>query len=94
MSIKEAAEKGDLSQVRLELKDYEKQRDRSLPSRGRPSSSQPPAITVPRPFSFMQRDSSKTRSIREMKLAEMIAEKQAEEDAIVNYQFRHKEPPP
>lgn len=95
-AIRRAAEKGDLSQVRLEVKDYTRgdsgKPRRSLSAKRR--GSQPPAITVPQPFGFMRRDQSKTRSIRELRVAEMVAEKDEEEQAAINYQFRHREPPP
>lgn len=40
-------------------------------------------VTVPQPFGFDMRDKSKTKTIRERKIDEMIAEKKVSEDNLI-----------
>ena len=58
-------------------------------SKGKPSQS---SITVPRPFKFDTREKIRPKSIRERKVDEMIAEKQLEEDRVLDYKFRARQP--
>lgn len=51
-------------------------------------------VTVPKPFTFDQRDKTKKKTIREQKIEEMIAEKRIEEERIIKHQFRSKPIPP
>jgi len=48
-------------------------------------------VTVPKPFEFDRR--AKSRTIRERKVAEMVLERQIEEEEAVHHQFRHKPVP-
>lgn len=50
-------------------------------------------ITVPRPFSFDTRDKVRPKSIRERKVDEMIELKKLEEDRLLGFRFRAKQPP-
>ena len=51
-------------------------------------------MTVPKPFAFEIRDQVKSKSIRERKIEQMIAEKEAMEDEAMKYQIRAKPIPP
>jgi hypothetical protein len=50
-------------------------------------------ITVPKPFKFDTRDMIRPKSIRERKVDEMIEEKRIEEDRLLGFKFRAKQPP-
>ncbi len=52
-----------------------------------------PKYTIPDPFSFQRNDTSRSKSIREKKVEEMIREKEAEEAEIMNFRFRAKSVP-
>ena len=47
-------------------------------------------ITVPQPFKFDQRDATAKKTIREIKVEQMVEEKKIEEQNMIKYQFRHK----
>ena len=49
-------------------------------------------ITVPKPFKFDTREKIRPKSIRERKVDEMIEEKRIEEDKLLAYKFRAKQP--
>lgn len=51
-------------------------------------------VTVPKPFGFDMREKTKTKSIREKKIDEMVAQKQIEEERVIKHQFRSKPIPP
>ena len=51
-------------------------------------------VTVPRPFGFDLRDKTRHKTIREQKVAEMVAEKQLAEERTIKHQFRSKPIPP
>jgi len=54
---------------------------------------QDPKYTIPEPFSFQRNDTSRSKSIRERKLEEMIREKEAKEEETLNFRFRAKSVP-
>lgn len=49
---------------------------------------------MPQPFGFDMRDKTKTKTIRERKIDEMIAEKKVAENNLIKHQFRSKPIPP
>lgn len=51
-------------------------------------------VTVPKPFNFDMREKTRTKTIREKKVEEMVAEKRIEVENIVNKQFRANPIPP
>lgn len=51
-------------------------------------------MTVPKPFGFDVRDAKKHKSIREMKVEEMVREKELNEETHVRTVFRSKKVPP
>jgi hypothetical protein len=55
--------------------------------------SQKPLITVPKPFSFLYREDTKPKSIRQQKLEEMVEDKRKEEEFHLNYRPPVKEVP-
>jgi hypothetical protein len=50
-------------------------------------------ITVPEPFKFDTRDMIRPKSIRERKVDEMIEKQRIEEDKLLGFKFRAKQPP-
>ena len=50
-------------------------------------------ITVPKPFSFDNRDKFRSKSIREQKLDLMISEKEIQENNLIKYHIRSKPVP-
>ena len=51
-------------------------------------------MTVPKPFNFDIREKTRSKTIREHKVDEMVAEKRIEEENLLKYQFRPKPIPP
>ena len=66
--------------------DYKKKRYKSASKSLR--SLKEKALTVPKPFEFYNREEVKGKSIRQMKLEEMVGEKILEEENMMNHQFR------
>ena len=51
-------------------------------------------MTVPKPFNFDLREKTRTKTIREKKVEEMVMEKKKDEDKNMQQQFRCKLLPP
>lgn len=78
----------DLRNTKLTTGDYiEHERSKSA-KRGKYG------VTVPRPFNFEMREKSRTKTIRERKVEEMVNEKRNEELTAVKYQFKPNPIPP
>ena len=79
----------DLRSVKLTTGDYvDHERSKSAKKKGKYG------VTVPRPFGFDLRDKTRHKTIREQKVAEMVAEKQLAEERTIKHQFRSKPIPP
>ena len=71
----------------LTAEDYKRQEERKKARRGNFQ------ITVPQPFSF-DREKMRSKSIRELKLEELVVEKQLQEEALLKHRFKPKPVPP
>jgi hypothetical protein len=73
-TMKSSDEKGDLRKSRVKMEDYSRKRSQSaaLKKKGKYG------VTVPRPFRCAMVETSTTKSIRQMKIDQMIAEKKME----------------
>eukprot|EP00003_Mantamonas_plastica_P021899 TRINITY_DN361_c0_g3_i10.p1 TRINITY_DN361_c0_g3~~TRINITY_DN361_c0_g3_i10.p1 ORF type:complete len:796 (-),score=343.77 TRINITY_DN361_c0_g3_i10:52-2439(-) len=49
---------------------------------------QRPKITIPKPFSFEERENNRKKSLQQIKFEEDIRRKKEEEEALLNYKFR------
>jgi len=72
----------DLKRLKLEMGDYVQRMKKGKYG-----------ITVPKPFSFEIRDKTRSKSIAEMKLEQMVEEKRLEEERAVQKHFKHKPVP-
>lgn len=79
----------NLSRAKLSQADYVK---RAQSAKGAKKGKY--GVTVPKPFGFDLRDKTKTKSIRERRIEEMVEDKKIEEDALIKHQFRSKPIPP
>ena len=79
----------NLNHVQLSADDYARHRPQP---RQRREEKRP--ITVPKPFGFDVRESTKPKTIRERKVEEMVALKKLEEEKALKHQFKAKNPPP
>lgn len=75
----------DLRSAKLTTHDYA---ERSRSRKGKYG------VTVPKPFNFDLREKTRTKTIRERKVEEMVAEKRIEEENIIKHQFHSKPIPP
>lgn len=75
----------DLRSAKLTTRDYA---ERSHSRKGKYG------VTVPKPFNFDLREKTRTKTIREKKVEEMVMEKKLDEEKNMKQQFRCKPIPP
>lgn len=80
---------GDLGKTKLTNDDYMRRAQSAKASKKGKY-----GVTVPKPFGFDVRDKSKSKTIREFKVDEMVKEKELEEETHIRTVFRSKKVPP
>ena len=79
---------GDLSKTKLTNNDYIRRAQSAKAKKGKYG------VTVPKPFGFDVRDARKSKTIREIKVEEMVKQKELEEETHLRTVFRSKKVPP